>query len=151
MDFTEFNYLPKDYNSIGGLILKENKLIVTFKKEVEPIKPYASFDVNLTGFINGKLVRFERVISHSQSLRGEENKTKPKTAKELMLKYSKMERNRATDLMHKITIAREPVSVKHGATLEDLMNIKNRISDSSKDLNRKLSKWNRFNQCSNKA
>jgi len=70
-------------------------------------------------------------------------KTKPKTAKKLMKKYSKREKNRAKDLMHKITatIVRELVSIKHGAILEDLKNIKDRILDGSK-VNRKLSKWN---------
>ncbi|WP_222829539.1 hypothetical protein [Archaeoglobus profundus] len=29
VDLTKFNYLPKDYDSIGGLILQENRLIIT--------------------------------------------------------------------------------------------------------------------------
>ncbi len=43
-----------------------------------------------------------------------------------MQKYSKREKNRARDLMHKITttIARELVSIKSGAILEDLRYIK---------------------------
>ncbi len=46
--------------------------------------------------------------------------------------------------MHKITttIVRELVSTECGALLEDLKNIKERILNNSKDLNRKLSKWN---------
>jgi len=61
-----------------------------------------------------------------------------------MQKYSKRERNRARDLMRKITttIVRELVSIKHGAILEDLRNVKDRILDGSNDLNRKLSKCN---------
>ncbi len=61
VDLTRFNYLPKDYDSIGGLILQENRLIITFKKKVELVKPsdYFPFDVNLTnvtGLINGRII-----------------------------------------------------------------------------------------------
>ena len=61
---TQSNYLLEDCDSIGTLILQEDKLIITFEKEVKPIRPkdYASFDVNLTnitGFINGRIVRFD--------------------------------------------------------------------------------------------
>jgi len=142
VDLAEFNYLPKDYDSIGGLILQENKLIITFKKEVKPIKPkdHASFDVNLTnitGFINGRIVRFDlkelyhihRVYEEKRRKIQKLSKAKPKTAKRLMQKYSRRERNRARDIMHKITtkIARELALIKHGAILEDLKNIKGRI------------------------
>ena len=102
IDLAKFDYLPKDYDSIGGLILTKNRLIVTFKKKVEPIKPkdYASFDVNLTnitGFINGRIVRFDlRELYHIHRVYEEKrrriqklSKTKPKTAKRLMQKYSK--------------------------------------------------------------
>lgn len=135
----------------------ENKLIITFKKKAELIKPrdYASFDVNLTnitGFVNRRIVRFDlkelyhihRVYEEKRKRIQKLAKTKPKTAKRLMEKYSKRERNRAMDIMHKITttIARELASTKCGAILENLKNIKDRILNGSKDLNRKLSKWN---------
>jgi len=157
IDLAKFDYLPKNYDSIGGLILQEDKLIITFKKKVEPMKPkdYASFDVNLTnitGLINERIAKFDlkelyhihRVYEEKRRKIQKLSKTKPKTAKKLMQKYSKRERNRARDLMHKITttIARELISVKHGAILEDLRNIKDRILNGSKNLNRKLSKWN---------
>ena len=138
------------------MILKEGKLIITSKKKVKQIKPkdYASFDTNLTniaGFINGGIVRFDsRELYHIHRVYEEKrrriqklSKAKPKIAKKLMRKYSKREKNRTEDLMHKITatIARELISVKHGAILEDLRNIKDRILNGSK-VNRKLSKWN---------
>ena len=61
-----------------------------------------------------------------------------------MQKYSKREKNRVRDIMHKITttIARELKSSNSGAILDDLRNIKDRILNGNKDLNRKLSKWN---------
>jgi len=157
IDLTKYDYLPKDYDSIGGLILQEDRLIITFKKKVKQIEPedYASFDVNLTnitGYMNGRIVRFDlRELYHIHRVYEEKRKkiqklakTKPKTARRLMQKYSKRERNRVKDIMHKITttIAREIASLKHGAILEDLRYIKERILNRSKDLNRKLSKWN---------
>ena len=157
IDLGKFNYLPKDYDSIGGLILTENRLIITFKRNVELIKPkdYASFDVNLTNvtaYINGRIVRFDlRELYHIHRVYEEKRKriqklakTKPNTAKKLMQKYSRREKNRAMDIIHKITttIVRELVSTKCSAILEDLKNIKDKILNGSKDLNRKLSKWN---------
>ena len=157
VDLTKFNYLPKEYDSIGGLILQEDRLIVTFKRSVEQIEPkdYASFDVNLTnitGLINGRIVRFDlRELYHIHRVYEEKRrkiqklaKTKPKIAKRLMQKYSKREKNRAKDIMHKITtsIAGELTSLKHGVILENLKFIKDNILNSCRELNRKLSKWN---------
>ena len=135
IDLTKFDYLPKDYDSIGGLILREDKLIITFKKKIELIEPkdYSSFDVNLTnvtGLMNNRIARFDlRELYHIHRVYEEKrrkiqklSKTKPKTAKKLMQKYSKREKNRAKDFMHKLTttIARELASTKSGAILEDL-------------------------------
>ena len=157
VDLTKFDYLPKDYRSIGGLILQENRLIITFKKKVELIEPndYASFDVNLTnvtGLMNRRIVRFNlRELYHVHRVYEEKrrkiqklSKTKSKTAKKLMKKYSKREKNRAKDIMHNITttIVRELASTKSGVILEDLRYIKDRILNGGKNLNRKLSKWN---------
>lgn len=91
-----------------------------------------------------ELYHIHRVYEEKRRRIQKLSKTKPKTAKKLVQKYSKRERNRSRDLMHKITttVARELASIKHGAILEDLRNIKERILNGSKDLNRKLSKWN---------
>ncbi|MHA1833811.1 MAG: RNA-guided endonuclease TnpB family protein [Candidatus Baldrarchaeia archaeon] len=61
-----------------------------------------------------------------------------------MQKYSKREKNRAKDFMHKLTtkITKELRKFKSGAILENLKNIKSKILNRSRDLNRKLSKWN---------
>ncbi|MEM1587043.1 MAG: transposase, partial [Candidatus Bathyarchaeia archaeon] len=71
-------------------------------------------------------------------------KFKPKTPKKLLKKYSKREKNRAKDFMHKLTtqIARELKEKNCGAILENLKGIKRRILNGSKDMSRKLSKWN---------
>jgi len=149
--------LPKDFNSIGGLLLTEGELIITFKKNVKNIKPkgWASFDINLTNItalINGKIVRYDlkqlyhihRVYEEKRRRIQKFSKHKPKKARRLMEKYSRREKNRAKDFMHKLTtkIAEELNKIESGAILENLRNIKSRILRKSKNLNRKLSKWN---------
>jgi len=157
VNLMKHEYLPKDFNSIGGLLLTENKLIITFKKNVKSIEPkgWASFDVNLTNItalINGKIVRYDlkqlyhihRVYEKKRRRIQKFSKHKPKTAKKLMQKYSKREKNRAKDFMHKLTtkIAEELSEIESGAILENLKNIKSRVLCKSRNLNRKLSKWN---------
>jgi len=157
VDLRTCDWIPKDFDKIGGLILTEGELIITVKREVRLEKPkrWASFDVNLTNItslINGKIVRYnlkrlyhihrvyEKIRKRIQKL----SKYKPKTGKRLMEKYSRRERNRAKDLMHKLTtkITRELADLKSGAILENLRNIKSRVLNRTKSLNRKLSKWN---------
>jgi len=156
VDLSGFDYLPKDYDTIGGLILLEDRLIITFKKNVDLREPrdFASFDVNLTNItalIGEEIVRFDlRELYHIHRVYEEKrkriqklSKTKPKTAKKLLHKYSRRERNRARDFIHKLTtaIARMLSTRGYGAILEDLKGIKNNLNK-GKDLNRKLSKWN---------
>ncbi len=157
VDLRKYEYLPKDFDSIGGLLLTESELIITFRKLVKNVKPkrWASFDVNLTNItalINGNIIRydlkklyhFHRIYEKKRKKIQKFSKHKPKTANRLMKKYSKREKNRAKDLMHKLTtkITRELADLKSGALLENLKNIKSRILNKSRDLNRKLSKWN---------
>ena len=157
VDLREYNWIPRDFDRIGGLILAEGELIVTLKREVKPRRPksWASFDVNLTNItalIDGKVVRYNlkqlyhvhRVYENKRRKIQKFSKHKPKTAKRLMEKYSRRERNMAKDFMHKLTtkIARELSRAKSGAILENLKGIKGRILHRSKDLNRRLSKWN---------
>jgi len=149
--------LPRDFDAVGGLLLTEKGLIVSFKRSVGGVEPkrWASFDVNLTNvtaLIDGRVARYDlRQLYHVHRVYEEKrrriqklSKHKPKTAKRLMRKYSKRERNRARDLMHKLTtkIARELKELQSGAILEDLKNVKDRVLRRSKSLNRKLSKWN---------
>jgi len=153
----KYDWIPKDFDRIGGLILTERELIVTLKREVKPRRPrdWASFDINLTNItalIDGKVVRYSlkqlyhihRVYENKRRKIQKLSKHKPKTAKRLMEKYSRRERNRTKDFMHKLTtkIARELSEIRSGAILENLKGIKGRILRKSKDLNRRLSKWN---------
>ena len=157
VDLRKYDWIPKGFEMIGGLILTEGELIITVKREVRFEKPkcWASFDVNLTNItalINGEIIRYDlkklyhihRVYEEKRRRIQKFSKHKPKTAKKLMQKYSKREKNRAKDFMHKLTtkITRELRKFKSGAILENLRNIKSKILNRSRDLNRKLSKWN---------
>jgi len=157
VDLRRYDWIPKDFDGIGGLILTENELILTLKKKIEPREPgnWASFDVNLTNItalINGRIVRYDlkqlyhihRVYELKRSRIQKLSKHKPKTGKKLLEKYSRREKNRARDFLHKLTtkIARELNKEESGTILENLRNIKSRVLRRSKDLNRKLSKWN---------
>ena len=114
---------------LGELILKENELIITFKKPVDntPSKKKIAWDLNLLsmdGFCDKGWTRvdlkplytlhitYENLRRKIQSL----SKTKPKTAKRLMQKYSKRYRNRVKDFLHKLTtkIANEFKDYEHG-------------------------------------
>jgi len=137
---------------IGGLILTENELIVTRKKGVKPRRPRsrASFDVNLTNvtaLVDEEMARYDlEPLCHIHGVYEEErrkiqrlSKRKPKTGRRLTEKYSRRERNRAKDFMHKLTteIAEELSEMESGAILEDLKNVKSRVLRRSKDLSRK--------------
>jgi len=117
VNLARYDYLPRDFDAIGGL-LTENRLIVNFKKKwkVESVNPrdWASFDVNLanvTALINGGVVRYDlRRLYHVHRVYEEKrrriqklSKRKPRTAGRLMRKYSRREKDRARDFMHKLT------------------------------------------------
>ena len=156
IDLRRYSWIPEDFDKIGGLILTERELIIPLKKRVEPrAEVWSSFDVNLTNItalINGRIVRYDlRLLYHIHRVYEEKRrrlqrlaKHKPKTARRLLKKYSRRERDRAVDFTHKLTarIAGELANLKSGAILEDLKDIKSRTLHGSKNHNRKLSKWN---------
>jgi putative transposase len=156
VDLTKYPWIPKDFSKLGGLILTEKELIITVKKSVEPrADKWASFDVNLTNvtaLINGGIVRYDlrnlyhihRVYETKRQRIQRLSEFKPKASKKLMQKYSRRERNRAKDFMHKLTteIAGELKESNSGAIMEKLKGIKQRVLSNSKEQNRKLAKWN---------
>lgn len=155
VDLARYHWIPKDFDRLGGLILAERELIVTFKKKVEPrADKWASFDVNLTNvtaLINGRIERYDlkelyhvhRAYEVKRQRIQRLSKFKPKTSKRLMKKYSRRERNRVKDFMHKLTteIVRGLRESNSGAIMEELNGIKYRVLNTSKMQNRKLSKW----------
>ncbi len=155
-DLTKYSWVPKDFEKVGGLILTEKELIITVKKNVEPkAETWASFDMNLTNMtalINGEVRRYNlktlyhvhRVYEIKRQRIQKLSKFKPKTSEKLLEKYSHREKNRVKDFMHKLTtaIVKDLVKLGSGAILENLQGIKDRVLNSSKRNNRKLSKWN---------
>ncbi|MEM2557863.1 MAG: transposase [Nitrososphaerota archaeon] len=156
VDLRKYSWIPSDFDRIGGLILTEKELIITFKKNVEPkADKWASFDVNLTNvtaLIDGeirlydlrRLYHIHRAYEIKRQKIQKMSKIKPNTSKKLLEKYSRREKSRAKDFMHKLTtqIAKELKKKNCGAILENLKDIKRRILNGSKEMNRKLSKWN---------
>ncbi|MEM3832449.1 MAG: transposase [Thermoprotei archaeon] len=156
VDLSKCSWIPRDFDKVGGLLMTERELIIVIKKEVElKAEGWASFDVNLTNittFIDGKIERYDlrelyhihRVYEVKRQRIQKLMKFKPKTSKKLLKKYSKRERNRAKDFMHKLTtqVAGELKEKDCGAILENLKGIKGRILNGSRKNNRKLSKWN---------
>jgi len=156
VDLTKHRWVPQDFDRLGGLVLTEKYLIITVKKSVEPrADKWASFDVNLmnvTALINGGVKRYDlkelyhihRVYEAKRQRIQRLSELKPKASEKLMQKYSRRERNRAKDFMHKLTteIAGELKESNSGAIMEKLKGIKQRVLSNSKEQNRKLSKWN---------
>ncbi|MEM0162457.1 MAG: transposase, partial [Thermoproteota archaeon] len=156
VDLRKYPWIHEDFDRVGGLLMTEKELTITVKKSVEPkADKWASFDVNLmnvTSSINGEIKRYDlkelyhihRVCEDKRRRIQRLSRLKPETSKRLLEKYSKREKNRAKDFMHKLTtqIARELKEKNCGAILENLKGIKRRILNDSKDMNRKLSKWN---------
>jgi putative transposase len=106
---------------------------------------------NVTALINGRIERYDlkelyhvhRVYEVKRQRIQRLSKFKPKTSKRLMKKYSRRERNRVKDFMHKLTteIVRGLRESNSGAIMEELNGIKYRVLNTSKMQNRKLSKW----------
>jgi len=138
---------------LGELIIKENELIITFRKEVSSSKHLRkiAWDMNLLsmdgfcdkGWIKINLkplytlhVTYENKRRKIQSLA----KRKPKTAKRLMQKYSARERNRVKDFLQKLTtkLAKEFKDYEHG--FENLE--KQGMFNKRKTHNRVISKQN---------
>jgi len=156
VDLSRYEWVPKDFDKIGGLILTEKELIITVKKNVEPeAEDWASLDVNLTNItalIGNKIEKYDtrdlyhihRVYEVKRKRIQKLSKIKPKTSETLLKKYSNREKNRAKDFVHKLTtkIARKLREMNSGAILEDLRGLKSRILNGSRSKNRKLSKWN---------
>ena len=114
---------------LGELILREDELVITFRKPVNytPSKKKIAWDLNLLsidGFCDKGWIRvdlkplytlhitYENLRRKIQSL----SKTKQKTAKRLMQKYSQRYRDRVKDFLHKLTtmLANELKDYEHG-------------------------------------
>ena len=114
---------------LGELILKEDELVITFRKPVNytPPKKKIAWDLNLLsmdGFCDKGWIRVDLKPLYTLHITYENlkrkiqrlSKTKPKTAKRLMQKYSQRYGNRVKDFLHKLTtkIANEFKDYEHG-------------------------------------
>ncbi|MEM3832442.1 MAG: transposase [Thermoprotei archaeon] len=140
----------------GEITINETKIIVPFKKDVDLSNPsdWIAIDVNesnVTGVsTNPHVMRVEsnlrtihttyfNIIRRIQRLK----KFKPKTAEELLKKYSGRRKRKAKDECHKISRKIVDFAKRHkvGVIMEDLKGIRKRINF-SKNLNRRLHSWN---------
>ncbi|MEM0489428.1 MAG: transposase [Candidatus Bathyarchaeia archaeon] len=133
---------------LGELILKQDRLIVTVRKEVElKIKDPIAWDANLLtldGFDGEKhysisLKEIYTIHRAYELKRGVIQKLPGKTRKRLLEKYSSRERNRVDDALHKLA---KQLSNRTNI-FEDLRGFKERVARTkSRSMNRQNSKHN---------
>ena len=109
VDLSRFDYLPRDYDSIGGLLMTDDRLYITFKRSAEPKEPkgWSAFDVNETNVTEARdgagVIRYDlRELYHIHRVYEEKRrriqalrKTHPRRSKRLMEEYG---RRRGTGL-----------------------------------------------------
>ncbi|MEM3806810.1 MAG: transposase [Thermoproteota archaeon] len=131
---------------LGELILKQDKLIVTVRKEVElKVEKPIAWDVNLLtldGYDGEKhySINLKEVYTIHRTYEMKRRilqRLPEKTRKRLLKKYSLRERNRVNDALHKLT---KRLSDRTNI-FEDLRNFKERIARTkSRSMNRQNSK-----------
>jgi len=142
---------------LGGLFLFPDKLVLNFVKTVKYIEPrdWMSVDINLTNitvladlnvyrFDTRELYHIHRVYELKRQRIQKIPAWNRKLSEKLLKKYSGREKNRVKDFLHKLATKIVEIAKKKrmGIVLEDLNGIKERVMNNSKELNRKLSKWN---------
>jgi len=151
-DISRAWFLKRAKGELGELILSEKYLTVTFRlKREEEVKGKIAWDCNeksLDGFSPSmgwiridltKLFHIHRVYEVKRK-RLQQKASKKPSLRRVLAKYSKREKNRARDLVHKLTtfISRKFKGYIHG--FEDLR--KERMLNGSKMHNRNISKIN---------
>ncbi|MEM0003011.1 MAG: IS200/IS605 family accessory protein TnpB-related protein, partial [Thermoproteota archaeon] len=131
---------------LGELILKQDKLIVTVRKEVElKVEKPIAWDVNLLtldGYDGEKhySINLKEVYTIHRTYEMKRRilqRLPEKTRKRLLKKYSLRERNRVNDVLHKLV---KQLSNRTNI-FEDLRNFKERIARTkSRSMNRQNSK-----------
>jgi putative transposase len=144
-------FLSRAEGELGELILGEKYLTLTFRssKRLEKVKGKVAWDCNEksldgfspdTGWIRIDLTKLFHIRRVYETKRGrlQQKASKKPSLRRVLAKYSKRERNRAKDYIHKLTtfIARGFKGYTHG--FEHLG--KNRMLNSSNEHNRNISK-----------
>ncbi|MCD6502661.1 MAG: IS200/IS605 family accessory protein TnpB-related protein, partial [Euryarchaeota archaeon] len=142
---------------LGGLFLFPDKLVLNFVKSVEYFEPrdFMSIDINLTNvtvlaglnayrFDTRELYHIHRVYELKRQKIQKISAWNRRLGEKLLKKYSRRERNRVKDFLHKLSNKIVEIAKRErvGIILEDLNGIKERIVNGSKSFNRRLSKWN---------
>jgi putative transposase len=131
---------------LGELILKEDKIIITIRKEMElKIKNPIAWDINLLtidGYDGEKDYKIDLKNIYTihriyELKRIKIQKLPEKTRKKLLQKYQSREKNRVNDILHKIS---KQLSNRTNI-FEDLNNFKERVTrTASKSVNRQNAK-----------
>jgi len=148
---------------IGELIIKRDYIIVPFKKSFEPKETTATMTIdinekNVTYSIfnkNGEVIKTVRLdIYKVKRIHDEHSKKREKIQKKLakkpikmrkiLRKYSGREKRRIEDFLHKVSAIIVSEALKYNAkiVMENLKYIRNSINKKSKNLRRRLSRWN---------
>jgi len=142
---------------LGGLFLFPDKIVLNLVKTVEYIEPrdWMSIDINLTNvtalagltvyrFDTRELYHIHRVYEVKRQRIQRISAWNRRLGEKLLKKYSRRERNRVKDFLHKLSnkIVEIAMRKRVGIILEDLNGIKERVLNGSKSFNRRLSKWN---------
>jgi len=155
----KFVYVKSTLFALKGLrlILFPDKIVLNFVKSVEYFEPrdLMSIDINLTNvtalagltvyrFDTRELYHIHRVYELKRQRIQRISAWNRMLGEKLLKKYSRRERNRVKDFLHKLSnkIVEIAMRKRVGIILEDLNGIKERVLNGSKELKRKLSKWN---------
>ena len=148
---------------VGEVIVKKDSIIIPFKKVINPknFRNIMTIDVNeknITYSIfdkDGNIVKtirldvymLKRIHENFSKKREKIQKklaNKPMKLKTLMKKYSGREKRKVEDYLHKISKFLVSEALKYNAkiVMEDLTNIRNAVNKKSKNLRRRLNRWN---------
>ena len=148
---------------VGEVIVKKDSIIIPFKKVVNPKNfrnimtidvnekniTYSIFDKdgNVVKTIRSDVYMLKRIHENFSKKREKIQKklaNKPMKLKTLMKKYSGREKRKVEDYLHKISKFLVSEALKYNAkiVMEDLTNIRNAVNKKSKNLRRRLNRWN---------
>jgi len=148
---------------VGELIIKRDFIVVPFKKEVEfkDTKAIMTIDINeknVTYSIfneRGEVVNTVRLdIYKVKRIHDEHSKKrekiqeklakKPIKKRKILKRYSGREKRRVEDYLHKTSsiIVREAVKYNAKVVIENLKHIRNSANGKSKNIRRRLNRWN---------
>lgn len=156
----QIELLKQGKASIGEITISDDHVLIPFKHEIELNEPRAIAGIDMNeesadiAILNNEGAKSISVSTKElKTIKGtyyrkrrkiqKLKKEHPKTAKQLMYKYSKREKNRVKQKMHEISklIVTLLASMQAIIVMEDLTNIRDSIRYGRK-MNRRLHSWN---------